>query len=63
MQTSLLLEQRWDEKVGLGLLVQCCRIREERLQRDKKTKLEERKLAQRERRDGRELGVRLSSLC
>ena len=62
MQTSLLLEQRWDEKVGLGLLVQCCRIREERI-RDKKTKLEERKLAQRERRDGRELGVRLSSLC
>lgn len=46
MQTSLLLEQRWDEKVGLGLLVQRCRIKEERLQQDKKTKLEERKMAQ-----------------
>lgn len=51
------LEQRWDEKVGLGLLVQCCRIKEERLQQDKKTKLEERKMAQGERRDGRDLGV------
>lgn len=63
MQTSLPLEQRWDEKVGLGLLVQCCRIKEERLQQDKKTKLEERKMAQGERRDGRDLGVRFSSLC
>lgn len=49
-------------KVGLGLLVQCLRIQEERLQQDKKTKLEERKMAQGERRDGRDLGW-FSSLC
>lgn len=63
MQTSLLLGQRWDEKVGLGLLVQCCRIKGERMEQDKKTKLDERKMVQGERRDGRELGVRFSSLC
>lgn len=57
-----MLEQRWDEKVGLGLPVQCCRIKGERMQQDKKTKLEERKMVQGERRDGRELGVRFSSL-